>query len=277
MLKNIAALILVFILYPATAFCFDVSVSPGTIRQGDVFVVRIKSGEIADPYGIVGKNKINFHMTSPGNYIGLSSTGIEQPPGNYNIRVHLGNETKTVRIHVRAIKSKKILIQLPDDKVTLSPEDERRAENEISIMRAKWLKRTGHLWHGRFSPPLETAVSTKFGILRIINGHKKSIHKGVDYRGRRGMRVKAINSGVVSLTGRQFFGGNTVMIDHGDGIFSIYMHLDKILVKEGQRINRSDVIGLVGSTGRATGPHLHLTVKWEGLTVNPLSLFSLPL
>ena len=92
-----------------------------------------------------------------------------------------------------------------------------------------------------------------------------------------GLPIKAINSGKVVLADNQFFGGNTVMIDHGEGLFSIYMHLSKMLVKEKQFIDKSDIIGTVGSTGRATGPHLHLTVKWNGMTINPVSLFNLSL
>jgi murein DD-endopeptidase MepM/ murein hydrolase activator NlpD len=110
-----------------------------------------------------------------------------------------------------------------------------------------------------------------------MNGHKRSVHGGIDFRGAEGTPVRSINSGTVVIADNEFFGGNTVVIDHGEGIFSVYMHLKEIFVKEGQFVNKSYIIGHVGSTGRATGPHLHISVKYGGMTVNPLSLFRSPL
>lgn len=277
MIKKFIVFFFLQFVFPVYVFGFTVSVLPEHITQGDAFLISVTSTNDIEPDGKIGKKQIYFHRISHGKFIALSSTGIEQSPKIYAIDVKQGNESKITEIKVNARKSKEINLTLPEDKVVLSPQNEKRANYEISLLRNKWSKRSKMMWQGNFSPPLDTEVSTEFGIIRIINGHKRSRHKGVDFKGKSGTPVMAINSGIVSVTDDQFFGGKTVMIDHGEGIFSVYMHMKMILVEEDQYVRRSDTIGLVGSTGRSTGPHLHLTVKWNGLTVDPLSLFSLPI
>jgi murein DD-endopeptidase MepM/ murein hydrolase activator NlpD len=277
MIRRSLLFLLALILLPLTASAFDVSVSPENIQQGDAFLVRIQSDNGILPRGSMGTRDIFFHRISPGTFIAISSTGLEQAPGKYFLNINQGSVSKNISILVHSRKSRTITLSLPRSKVDLSPENEKRAQYEIAELREKWSYRSERMWKGRFSPPIDTHVTTGFGIIRIINGHKKSVHKGIDYKGKEGMPIKAINAGVVSLTDDQFFGGKTVMIDHGEGIFSIYMHLSTITVHEGQRVGKSDVVGLVGSTGRASGPHLHMTVKWSGMTIDPLSLFRLPI
>ncbi len=89
--------------------------------------------------------------------------------------------------------------------------------------------------------------------------------------------MRAINSGTVVLIEDLFFGGNTLILDHGMGLYSVYMHLSKINVSKGEKISKRQIIGLVGMSGRTTGPHLHLSVKLQGISVNPESLFKLEL
>ncbi len=277
MIKKLNLFFFLQFVFPAYVFGFSVLVLPEKIAQGDAFMISVTSPSDINPDGKIGKKELSFHRISPGKFIALSSTGIEQSSNIYTIDVRQGKESKITEIKVHERKSKEINLTLPEDKVVLSPKNEKRANYESSLLRKKWSKKSKRMWQGNFSPPLDTEVSTEFGIIRIINGHKRSRHKGVDFKGKSGTPVMAINSGIVSVTDDQFFGGKTVMINHGEGIFSVYMHMKMILVEEGQHVNRSDTIGLVGSTGRSTGPHLHLTVKWDGLTVDPLSLFSLPI
>lgn len=277
MIKKIMFSLSILFFFPVAVAGFDISVLPETIRQGDAFLIKIQSNDNTIPVGMLDNTDIVFHRTSPGHFIALSFAGLEQHPETYIVQVQQNNSSKNITLRIKPRKSRTINLSLPRNKVTLTPENEERAENEIALLRAKWSNRSERMWKGRFTAPLDTPVSTEFGILRIINGHRKSIHKGIDYRGKEGTPIKAINAGIVSLTDDQFFGGKIVMVDHGEGIFSIYMHLSAISVYEGQHVNTSDTIGYVGSSGRSTGPHLHLTVKWNGLTIDPLSLFSLPL
>jgi murein DD-endopeptidase MepM/ murein hydrolase activator NlpD len=277
MLRTVYLFFLVHCLVPSTVLGFSVTVVPEEITQGDAFMIEVTSQSDIKPDGTIGKKQLSFHRVSPGKFIALSSTGMEQPSKTYVIDIKQGEESQSTQIQVGKRKSRKINLTLPKDKVVLSPKNEKRANYESALLRRNWSRRSEKMWQGNFFPPLDTEVSTEFGIIRIINGHKRSRHKGVDFKGKSGIPVKAINGGTVSVTDDQFFGGKTVMIDHGEGIFSVYMHLKMINVEEGQHVNRSDTIGLVGSTGRSTGPHLHLTVKWDGYTVDPLSLFNLPI
>jgi len=99
----------------------------------------------------------------------------------------------------------------------------------------------------------------------------------MDYRGQLGTPVRALNAGTVVLRDDLFFGGNTLIIDHGMGLYSIYMHLSEFQVADDEKVSKGQIIGLVGMSGRATGPHLHLGVKLEGININPEALFKLRL
>ena len=125
--------------------------------------------------------------------------------------------------------------------------------------------------------PLDNEIAMQYGVRRIINNTTESIHRGIDIRGRDGEDVRASNSGKVILAAELFFGGNTLVLDHGMGIFTIYMHLSKFNSKSGENVLKGDVIGFVGSTGRSTGPHLHFGIKAQELSVNPESFAKLKL
>ena len=127
-------------------------------------------------------------------------------------------------------------------------------------------------WSGTFLKPVPGDVRGPFGRKSIINEQPRSPHSGVDLKGEKGTPIKAINNGRVALMGNHFFTGLSVVIDHGGGIQSMYFHLDKITVKKEQMVSKGHIIGLVGSTGRSTGPHLHWGIRNNGARVNPLRL-----
>ena len=162
--------------------------------------------------------------------------------------------------------------------IVLSPEDQRRVAEEQEIIRKIW--KTPHairLWRGGFLSPIPGVEGRGFGFLRVFNNRRRSQHTGVDMSAPEGTPVLASNRGVVVLAMELFFGGNTVFIDHGEGLYSMYFHLSKILVNKGEMIDRGKTIGLVGATGRVTGPHLHCSIRLQGARLNPFSLFSLSL
>jgi murein DD-endopeptidase MepM/ murein hydrolase activator NlpD len=123
--------------------------------------------------------------------------------------------------------------------------------------------------------PVSESVSEPFGVRRVFNGELKTEHQGLDYHAPRGTRVVAANSGTVLLARRLFFEGNCVIVDHGQGLMTLYMHLSKFRVRKGQKVRRGQLLGLSGVTGRATGPHLHLAVRWEGVYLDPAKLLKL--
>lgn len=129
-----------------------------------------------------------------------------------------------------------------------------------------------------FLKPLKKIkISTPFGAQRIINGKKQSIHWGVDFVAPEGTPVYASLSGKVVLAQELFYTGKTVIIDHGKGLFTLYAHLSRISVKEGEMVKRGETIGNVGSTGRSTGPHLHFGVYLVGVRADPLLAWRLKL
>jgi murein DD-endopeptidase MepM/ murein hydrolase activator NlpD len=132
-------------------------------------------------------------------------------------------------------------------------------------------------WAGRFVPPVDAATSDVFGTRRVFNGATKSVHQGLDYRVGPGTPVSAVNGGTVILARPLYFEGNCVVLDHGQGLLSLYLHLSEIKVKEGERVDRGQLLGLSGVTGRATGPHLHIAVRWQGVYLNPAALLALHL
>jgi len=131
------------------------------------------------------------------------------------------------------------------------------------------------LWTAPFLRPRSSRVTSRFGSGRVFNGRVTSSHLGVDFSGVVGAPVVASNRGVVALVDNFFLAGNVVYIDHGAGVLTGYFHLSKVLVAQGDTVARGQKIGLVGATGRVTGPHLHWSARYGAVTVDPLSLVAL--
>ena len=148
-------------------------------------------------------------------------------------------------------------------------------ESQRAVDVATQAHRTPRLWDSSFIHPRESRITSGFGGGREYNGTITSRHMGTDFAGATGAPVRATNRGVVRIVDAFFYGGNVVYIDHGAGLSSAYLHLSKQLVAAGDTVERGQQIGLVGATGRVTGPHLHLIVRYGSVTVDPLSLFAI--
>ena len=132
-------------------------------------------------------------------------------------------------------------------------------------------------WSGDFTAPLEAPFSDIFGTQRTFNGQVRSVHEGLDFAAVSGTAVRALNAGTVILARPLYFEGNFVVLDHGQGLLKLYLHLSEFMVKEGDKVERGQEIGLVGGTGRATGPHLHIAVRWQGVYLDPATLLKMKL
>ena len=130
-------------------------------------------------------------------------------------------------------------------------------------------------WHEPFVRPRSSAVTGRFGVARVFNGVLRSRHLGVDFAGRRGAPVQAANRGVVALVADLYLSGTTVLIDHGAGLVTGYLHLSRALVAVGDTVARGQLIGEVGASGRVTGAHLHWLAAYGHITVDPLGLVGL--
>lgn len=160
-----------------------------------------------------------------------------------------------------------------ESKVDLSPEDEARAEREAARVAQLWSRGGEPRFVLPLAPPLERLpAGGRFGAKRILNGKPRSPHSGSDYSVAEGTPVLAAERGEVVLAEEHFFSGKSVFLDHGGGLWTLYFHLAEILVTPGQQLERGQLLGKVGSTGRATGPHLHFGVRWQGARVDPALL-----
>lgn len=162
-------------------------------------------------------------------------------------------------------------IHLKDQRqVTPNAEDEARIAREQALMGPAWKAwPEGLVPTLRFQQPTPGALTSSFGLRRIFNGEPRAPHAGLDIKAPAGQAVRAPAAGVVVLTGDFFFSGNAVFLAHGEGVVSLFAHLSKITVKQGQMVGAGDLLGEVGMTGRATGPHLHWSLSLNNARVDP--------
>jgi len=164
-------------------------------------------------------------------------------------------------------------LTLPEKMVDLDPPTLARVVREKAEVGHLWRSGTPRaLWRESWHMPVPGTVSGSFGKRRFINGKPRKPHNGEDISAPMGTRVTAPNRGVVRLAKDRYFGGRTVFLDHGGGLFTFYMHLSVILVQDGQTVAAGDPIGRVGQSGRATGPHLHWGGRLNNARINPLAL-----
>jgi len=258
------------------ADAFQATLLPSRINPGDAFLVKVSEAKKSEiPAASLSGKEILFSRCGEACFIGIGAVALETKPGRHMIHLRMGEKSMQLVLLVKRTRFPTLFLTLPREKVFLSPDDLERAEREEERLQSLWMTMTGRLWEGTFLFPLEHSISTAFGTKRMMNRKVTSIHKGVDIRGKQGDGVRASNHGRVVLAEELFFGGNTVILDHGQGIFTIYMHLSSFAVKPDDLVSTGDLIGSVGSSGRSSGPHLHFGVKLQGISVNPVSFVKL--
>lgn len=203
-------------------------------------------------------------------------------PGVYGLKITLegkGGEreelNRSIPVMERKFPAKRLWVK--EEFVEPPAEVQERIKREAELLKNIYGRYTpSWLGQGSFRPPHQGAIAPNFGERRIYNNVPRSTHSGVDIAAPMGSPIKASNSGRVVLAYHLYYAGKTVIIDHGLGLFTFYCHFSKINVKDGDFVNKGDVVGLAGSTGRSTGPHLHWGVKVLDSRVDPLALLSLP-
>ncbi len=252
----------------------SVTIEPSKPGPGDIMVVTLKNaGEATGTF--LGK-KIYFNPATE-SLKAIVAVDYFTEPGKYDLEISTGGSVLKQSIEVVKKEYEVQRLELPRDMVELSPENEARAERDQKRMGSIWPKENARAWSGDFLNPLEGEIISPFGLRRIINNTPKSPHTGIDVKGHKGDQVHAPNDAVVALVDNQFFAGNAVVLDHGQGIYTMFFHLSKVLVKPGQKVKKGEVFALVGSTGRATGPHLHWGARVQGARIDPLQLIHLKL
>lgn len=206
-----------------------------------------------------------------GRWFALFGIPLDTLPGELEIRVFRGStagEALAVPIQAKNYPEQRLTVR-DRRKVEPTPEDLARIEREQQITQAVKQRFSAGTPDSALEQPAPGPLSSRFGLRRIFNGQPRNPHAGLDVAAGTGTPVRAPAAGVVANTGDYFFNGNTVFLDHGQGLITAYMHLSRIAVRPGQQVVRGETLGAIGSTGRVTGPHLHWAVILNATPVDP--------
>ena len=276
-------------LLPLTfAASWTVKVQPVRLVNGAPVLFQVKApARLQSLRGTWLGHEISFRLVSASKtWVGLAGVSLETAPGIYPLELSGETSAKTAarqisftrKIVIRRANYPKTQITV-DRKFTEPGPDQTRQIDEDKKIKQDFLNRVTpeREWAGRFAAPAVAPISDVFGTQRVFNGKTQSSHLGLDFRVPSGTPVAAMNAGTVLLARPLYFEGNCVVLDHGQGLLTIYMHLSEFKVKEGEQVARGQEVGLSGGTGRATGPHLHVAVRWQGTYLDPAVLIKLPL
>ena len=263
-----------------------VRLSANTVANGQVTVLEINLVDLdpaaSDLKARFDQNAIVLfqHPVKPaGVYCGLIGIPLSAAPEKAVIELEWtnfrGRQITKLPLQIIDGKYASAALRVDPGHVTLSKKNlQRVAQEKKEIQRIYANSSATRLWYGNFKMPLAAEPTSAFGTRRLFNGQHSSHHRGTDLRAAVGTPVEASNSGIVRLARNLFYSGNIVIVDHGLGVFTNYAHLSKIEVIEGQHVARGDSIGLTGSTGRVSGPHLHWAVRVNGVYVDPLQFLA---
>jgi len=262
-----------------------ISWQPSALSSGSPALLRVEF--VQPPASVNGEwfgHSVEFFPSrNPAIWYALAGVDVETAPGSYPLTLHAtmpgGTVIDTSRdIPIAPAHYKQVELHVPEKFVAPDPATLQRIAAEKEIKNQAFAHTAAEpLWHGDFLPPVKSPPTDSFGTRRIFNGQLASIHRGMDFRAHSGTPVLAANAGEVILARPLFYEGNCVIIDHGQSFTTIYMHLSKIEVHEGEKVRMHQLLGLSGATGRATGPHLHFSARWQGGYLDPALLFKLKL
>ena len=248
-----------------------------------LYLTLVAEGVPASVKGRFRDRLVPFFKTGrEGEFAALVGIDMADEPATAELKADIaypeGVRQRVYRVGVTPEEFRVQTMTLPKDQVEPDAAALRRINLEKEKVKSVFAAFTPErLWAQSFLVPVEGAPTGAFGSKRILNGQPRNQHSGEDIAATLGTPVKAANDGVVKMVDEHFFSGKGVILDHGLGLFTMYFHLDTTAVKEGERVKRGDVIGTVGQSGRATGPHLHWGAWLNGSRVNPFSLAKLPL
>ncbi|BDG04868.1 M23 family metallopeptidase [Anaeromyxobacter oryzae] len=265
------ALALALAAAPATP---SLAFAPAAARPGDVVLMEV-TGARETPHGTLAGRPLVFWRDGE-SWRALAALPIETAPGTIAAHVEVGGAPIDAALSIVEPGFASHALTLPPRYVEPPPEVKRRIEADRRAFALAFDRPfEAPLFARAFGMPRDAATSGRYGDQRVLNGKVDSVHYGLDLRGPRGAAVSASNDGTVALVRDAYMSGKTVVLWHGAGIFTVYFHLDRVDVHDGQRVRRGQRIGLLGSTGRSTGPHLHWGVKVDGLYVDPESLVAI--
>jgi murein DD-endopeptidase MepM/ murein hydrolase activator NlpD len=254
----------------------QVSLVPLTIRPGDVVRIEIRNARDDERLSasVLGQDLILEYDQARQRWLALFGVDLETKPGEYILAVNRGDGADaakhTVRVMPRQFRVRRLKVS--PEFVDPPPETLEQIARDSKLLSETYARISPKRWTGAFVLPIDGKPSSNFGTRSFYNGEPRAPHAGVDFAGKTGTPIRAANHGTVALAAPLYFTGNTVVIDYGARLLSVFAHLSEFMVKQGDTVEPQTIVGLVGSTGRVTGPHLHWSVRLNGARVDPMSL-----
>ena len=253
--------------------------APKTVVQGGVVEVAVTSDTpLASLVLVDGDRRIPLERDASGRaFRGLLGVDLDAKTGEKSLVVESDDAQAHLDVKTRVLKGsfRTQKISVDPKFVEVPPEERERVKADGERVAAAYRSAEAARRWTSFAEPVHYPGSN-FGSRRVYNGKTTGIHSGLDMAAPKGTPVAAAADGRVALAGDLYFSGGTVLLDHGGGLFTQYMHLSRIDVKDGDVVARGTILGLVGATGRVTGPHLHWGARLNGARVNPEALVALP-
>ena len=274
--------VLLFLISSLTAFNFEISNS--TIANGRTAIIVFNKEKNVQYDKLLMEKKsfkiFNHPLNSEKMYALLPVSYYKKPTTQkVDVVYRKSNEklSKTLFFKIEDGKYQKETIEVQKSKVNPKSEavKERTAKEYAQAMKIYRTITSKNYVKSEYIVPVDSKITSSFGKARVYNSTLNGYHSGTDFRAKVGTPIVASNAGKVVLARDRFYAGNSVIIDHGQGIYTCYYHLSEFKVKEGDMVSKAQVIGLSGDTGRITGPHLHFSARVGGLQVDPLQLISL--
>lgn len=279
MRRALYGILLALLLWPGAARA-ALSLTPETVVNGGIAVLRWQGETPAAAFGRFN-DRVFFLTSGPGGASALLGADVLLPSGRYPVEVGIVDRRGRAALHRLELEVRDAV--RPEQRLTLPPAMVTprepavlariaREQEELAAIFAR--DDSPPLWSG-FVRPVDDPLGSLFGLRRVLNGEQRAPHSGVDFRSPLGTPVRAAGRGRVAAAADFYYLGRTVILDHGDGLFTLYGHLRKLHCREDQLLEPGDVLGEVGSTGRSTGPHLHWGVQLRGAKVDPMLLLEL--
>lgn len=257
---------------------------PNEVKQGSPVLISVEvSGAARDVTGSWLGKRIRFSPSEkPHTWIALAGPDLDQKPGSFDLQIravvrgHIVHGAKQIDVQEAQFGTGDV--NVAQDYVHPTPDEQRQIAHDDLLKKHAFAIRTPRrLWNGNFVKPVDAEATPSFGETRTMNEDKTSRHMGTDFPVKEDTPVFSSNAGIVVLATKLFYEGDCIIIDHGDRLFTVYMHLEKLKVHRGEHVRKHAEIGLSGRTGRVTGPHLHLEVVWNDNHLDPVQLLALTL
>jgi len=266
----------VWLLAAADERTIDISVHSRSIRPGELAVLTVVPPAGSDSVQIRAfDHDVPAFRTGDRTWEALVGIDLDVHPGKYAVSVTAGAARAVHELVVEKRTFPTRRLKVDEAFVTPPPSEQARIEREAALLAATWKAVSPErLWTGLFVRPVAEPANSAFGTRSIFNGKPRNAHGGADFLSPAGTPVHSPNAGRVVIARSLYFSGNTIIVDHGLGLFSMFAHLSAMDVREGEQVNAGQIVGKVGATGRVTGPHLHWTVRATNARVDPLSLLA---